>query len=333
LAIDSEADGALRIWGLIDQSVHYSTYVIKETQSGPEMPGIFQAIIQGVGDIAAYKGYIFLGSLRQDTLIQRQYRVLQQGPVHNKLMPCISKLIESVRQKVGREEYDRRGHWDGSLEDIWISALCRILIGIRHYSHGGALLISDSITGLAPKYSLTYPRLAEAVTRAGILNVQNTAYSDAIQEDYLDTDLDSLPSSLYLREYVTRTDLKETEDEITGCIRFLSSLSRVDGLIWLNTDLSLKGFGVEITSKIEPESVFSAENSDGTKNRKLDIKDYGTRHRSMIRHCALDPNSVGFVVSQDGEVRAITKVGSKVLLWDNVRIHSIHNVKSRTRHN
>src|ERR1700722_15193847 len=63
LAVDTDSAGKLRIWGLIDQSVHYSTYVVKESSSGPEMPGIFQAVIQGTGEIAVYKTYLLLGSL------------------------------------------------------------------------------------------------------------------------------------------------------------------------------------------------------------------------------------------------------------------------------
>src|SRR3984893_3266756 len=54
LAVDANSAGELRIWGLVDQGVHYSRYVVNEADSGPEMPGIFQAVIQGVGDIATY---------------------------------------------------------------------------------------------------------------------------------------------------------------------------------------------------------------------------------------------------------------------------------------
>ena len=34
LAVDTDSEGKLRIWGLIDQSVHYSTFVVKEASSG-----------------------------------------------------------------------------------------------------------------------------------------------------------------------------------------------------------------------------------------------------------------------------------------------------------
>jgi len=49
---------------------------------------------------------------------------------------------------------------------------------------------------------------------------------------------------------------------------------------------------------------------------------YGTRHRSMFNYCAAHSGSVGFVVSQDGDIRAITKVGTKLVMWENIRLHA-----------
>ena len=72
-------------------------------------------------------------------------------------------------------------------------------------------------------------------------------------------------------------------------MRFLASLSRVDGLIWLDSHLRLKAFGVEITVRDEPGQVFLAQNSRATKTKKLNLNQYGTRHRSMLRYCAANP--------------------------------------------
>ena len=320
LAVDADSKGGLRIWGLIDQSVHYSTFVTKEASSGPEMPGIFQAVIEGVGEIAAYKGYLLLGSLKQDTLVEGQHRVFESGPVHSKLTRSIEIFQQRVRKKVGDDVYDRRGHWNTSLEDTWISTLCRILIGIHRYQHGGSVLISDVSSGLNPKYSVTYGRLADALFRASVLLIENRSYDDLIDEKYLDKKAAGIPAYLYLNEIVSGNELRETEGEVTGCVRFLASLSRVDGLIWLDSSLQLKAFGVEITVREDPDCVFLAKNSQGTKTNKVNPNNYGMRHRSMLRYCNANPDSVGLVVSQDGNVRAITRGEKGVFLWDNVRI-------------
>jgi hypothetical protein len=133
---------------------------------------------------------------------------------------------------------------------------------------------------------------------------------------------------LYLDESVSGNQLRDTNDELTGCVRFLASLSRVDGLIWLDFRLRLKAFGVEITVRDEPDRVVLAQNSRATETKKLNLNQFGTRHRSMLRYCAANPNSMGFVVSQDGDVRAITQSDNRVVLWDNVRIQSLKNARS-----
>ena len=207
LAVNTNSDGELRIWGLIDQSVHYSTFFMKETGVGVEVPGIFQAVIQGLGDIAVYKRYLFLGNLRQDTLVTQQQRVLQNGPVHEKLLPSIRKLQNRVAKKVGRTQYELRGHWDESLESEWVSALCRILISIRRYGHGGAILFSNTKVGLKPKYSLQYSRLAKSLIREGILLVQSTASSDIIHKKFLHEHKDPIPQPIYLDESVANAKL------------------------------------------------------------------------------------------------------------------------------
>lgn len=328
LAVDTDRGGNWRIWGLIDQSVHYSTFIVKEADDGPEMPGMFQAVIQGIGEVAVYQTYVLLGCLTQDLLVKKQQAVFQFGPIRSKLMLGIGVFRKRVRGEVGKAVYDERDHWDDSLEQMWISAFCRILIGIQKYHHGGAVLISDAGSGLNAKYLLSYSRLADALSRAAVCRIRKTSYSDEIQGSYLDEELDEIPAPLYLDETVAANELEETNNEITGCVRFLASLTRVDGLIWLDSSLRLKGFGVEIKNRDDPEQPFMALNAKATKTRKLNLNHFGTRHRSMLRYCFANPNGVGFIVSQDGDVRAATRLDDRVLLWDNIRIQSVINARS-----
>lgn len=108
----------------------------------------------------------------------------------------------------------------------------------------------------------------------------------------------------------------------------LSSLSRIDGLLWLNHDLILQGFGVLITTKKEPVEVYRADDAHGKKLNPIEIHNFGTRHRSMVRQCWKDPRSVGFVVSQDGDVRAVTRHDGKIVVWESIRLQRFHNLRS-----
>jgi hypothetical protein len=84
--------------------------------------------------------------------------------------------------------------------------------------------------------------------------------------------------------------------------------------------LKLIGFGVEIRSKTNVEAIYLADDAEARSLARIDAKSYGTRHRSMMRYCSAHPSSVGFVVSQDGDVRAITKVGERLVVWDQLQL-------------
>ena len=125
------------------------------------MPGTFQAVIEGTGEIAAYKRYLLLGSLKQDTLVKGQQRVFQSGLVHSKLMRSIKIFQQRVRKKVGNDFYDERGHrYNMHLEYTCISALCS-LIGIADTSTAARSLSPTPSSDLNSKYSIEYETSVE----------------------------------------------------------------------------------------------------------------------------------------------------------------------------
>jgi len=106
-------------------------------------------------------------------------------------------------------------------------------------------------------------------------------------------------------------------------VAYVASLSRVDGLVLLDYDLVVHGFGCEIIAKGDSKcQAYRAIHPSPTKGklRRLDIERYGTRHRSMIRYCTEDKHSVGFVLSHDGPIRAISCSSTRLYFWDNVQL-------------
>lgn len=334
LALDADETGVVSVWGMIDQGVHWSTYIVRESNEGNEQPGLFHAVIEGIGDIAVYRSNLLLAHLRQSELATRQLDVFGKGPIRTKLQPHIDRLISSVRKRVGDPIYSADPIWDASLAEAWIATLCRVLIGIQRYHHGGAVLLTPTsrTSGLNIKYGLSYSRLASALENYAEQRVLHTHHDNEIHLNYLDPHEELMPVGLFLEEVVSRNELQDCRDEITGCVRYLAALSRVDGLILLQNGLNLKGFGVEITSKKEDFELILARNAEASSTREGDLNHFGTRHRSMMRFCAAYDDSVGFVVSQDGDIRAITKVGEGVVMWDNIRVHFIKEPKTSRSH-
>lgn len=139
LAIYHDGNDELFIWGLIDQGNRYHDYVNYESEEGPERPGIFQASLEGPGFLAAYIEYQKIAELRISRLIRKTVDIFSKGPIKDALEIGINRHLKSVKMDVSEDIYSDRDHWDNSLTQYWFATICRILLRIRSYKHGGAL--------------------------------------------------------------------------------------------------------------------------------------------------------------------------------------------------
>jgi hypothetical protein len=322
-AVHSANDGELLVWALIDQVNQYHAFVHYDRSSGPERPGIFQAAAVGPAQLNVRVQYEVLGELRAHELKRQLGAPLAYGAIRAALQPGIDAFLDDVRSGCG-DAYARRDHWDRSFSSDWIEAVARLLLRMRDLRHGGAVLITPdcSFSGLQQKYGVVYGRLADALRRASIVTVAKTNASDLIHEDYLDSDSLEMPVNLYLDEAVNENELNDILSELDGAIWFISLLSRVDGLVLMDRDLRVHGFGTTITVESEPAQVFLAGDdlASGEHLIEIDYSSYGTRHRSMMRYCQEIRGAVGFVVSQDGDVRAVTHMSGHLIVFDGLQL-------------
>jgi len=109
-------------------------------------------------------------------------------------------------------------------------------------------------------------------------------------------------------------------------------MSRVDGAVVLRPDLTVLGYGAEITAKKPPKRVFAATNARAAQRdlKRIDYEDFGTRHRSAMRYVLAVPGAIAFVVSQDGDVRAIANIGGdSVVVWENLKLGLEEYIRAR----
>lgn len=358
-AVYHDKHGQLISWGLIDQGIRYYDFVNYSSDSGPERPGLFQASIAGVGHLVAQVGYEKIAELKTGTLVRKELNVLQEGPVRDKLKSGILTYLEKVKHALPNKVYTDRTHWDASLTRIWIESLCRLLLRAKSYRHGGAILITPdtSLGKLKIKYRTNYPRLHSALVTQAILDVSRIhAFDKIIIESFQrisDRTQKPIPVripgdrkprkrprindeallDLYREVVHLEDELDDNRNELDGAIWFISLLTRVDGLVLLNQNLEVLGFGVEITSDKVPSNIFMSGDRLASVNRlrRIDYNHYGTRHRSMMRYCSQHPESIGFVISQDGDVRVITQVRSKLAMWENIKLQLPKFVRHRLK--
>ncbi|GAB3634497.1 diadenylate cyclase [Hymenobacter arcticus] len=331
LAVDYDAHNELFIWGLIDQSYHYRSFINYESTFSPEQPGLFRTAINDIGNLHVMLDYELIANLKHNVLISNYVDVFASGPVRELLGQHSTDYQAAVRQhftdELGSDVLD---DWSGYLNNVISRSLCRILLKMQDYQHGGAFLITpDTETGLSIKHRLAYDRLFRAIVQFVKFDITSFTHTETILNEYIDLEQDTLPSHLYLQENVAETDKNETSDELKGAIMFVASLSCIDGLVVLSPDLEVRGFGVVIRSVKAPDFVYVATQATVEEPKLLPVSPshYGTRHRSMFAYCWNHAGSLGFVVSQDGDIRAITRVGDKLIMWENIKVQQF--IKSK----
>lgn len=328
LAVFATEQGGLFIWGIVDQEVHFHRFVSRYAESGPSRPGLFQAIIDGVGSITVYQGYSVIASLKQTELAWSFTHVFHVDPLEEIFYSYVRDFEDRVERVVGNRL--EAGGWSTDQEmglgigaDL-LAALQRILSLILRYQHGGAVRITPtrSNRSLNIKYPMKYERLADALIRHAITSILRGEIDDKIDEHF-EVGAIMVSKDTYLDGVILEGDRNDIRDEIDGCVHTIASLSRVDGLVLMDGALRVRGFGVEIRSKKEPANVVLGSRVEGGKIefRSVPLGHYGTRHRSMVRYCYQNPGAVGFVVSQDGTIRAITRRADDVLICDNVDVN------------
>jgi hypothetical protein len=323
-AVFHGADGRLTVWGLIDQGNSYHDYVNFDSESGPERPGLFQASIIGIGHLVAYLGYEKIAELKQNNLVRAAIDVFHSGKIHEVLKIGIQSHLDSLRAGWPEEFPEDFDDWEPPTVDAWFATLRRLLLRVQNIRHGGAFLITPDQTrqGLLIKHKISYSRLHTALKRHAVATAQQLIASGIIGDEYMEKNAEDMPVGLYLEEVVAGYDLEEIRDELASVIWFTSLLTRVDGLVLLDPNLEVQGFGVEVIVSEEPSEIYSAGDAEASVwlLKKVDYQHYGTRHRSMMRYCAKYPGSVGFVISQDGDVRVMTNVDGRLIIWENIQL-------------
>ena len=281
------------IWGAIDQQGQRAAFVAREADEGAESPGLLLVSISGVGSVEVYKDYTLLGALRQGRLAFGFSDVLEQpGPIRAIFQDAIKKQIHRVQGEVGIEVFQRRDHWAGSISDYWRQALARILLGVQRYGHGGAILLTpdNRNTGLSIRYPIGYERLSEALYRFSVHTIKRCDAEDEIHQSFLEKREQVMPVILHLDQAVSSYEENGTRDEVTGCVRFIASLSRVDGLIVMNRALAVRGYGGIIKIKEEPPSVWLASDPAGSVAKLQQINPDQPWHQASINDAYLLPS-------------------------------------------
>lgn len=315
LVIYPGANGSLYLWGIVDQASTFVGLRSQGARQGYAPPGDFQVSITGLARLEAFAGLDRIATLHIDQLHERQFDVFRDGPVHRMIRAAASRHSLTLAGMTGFEP----SRVTYALVDEWIGTLSRVLSRIRSFRHGAALLFGTNEKWLRTKYSLNCERWRDAVVRHVATRVIDERYEFLYAENQPPTPLTAGDLREYRRAVAAE---RAAESEIAGAEWFVALLSRVDGAVSLTSDFVITGYGAEITAATPPSQVYLATDVEGAlvDTALLEYDSFGTRHRSAMRLCDAVPSAVAFVVSQDGDVRAIANVDGRVTVWEDIKL-------------
>ncbi|RBQ11818.1 putative sensor domain DACNV-containing protein [Pedobacter miscanthi] len=335
LAVYYDEQGSIFIWGMIDQAVHYQNFLNYESETGSEQPGLFQVSVSDIGTLNVLFDYELLATLKQNILVKRYLDVLTIGPISKILKKNADFLKFAVREYIEQvHPSELYADWENFLDGLWIQTFSRLLLRIQNYQHGGALLIADDSADLDVKYKIHYERLTLAMVSYAKAAIDNYVVQRVIETD-LQHGKRSVSKALYLHEASSFYHKNGTADEIKGAISFIASQTCVDGVVLFNRSMVSNGFGAVLRAKKMPRKIYvSTTATAAPKSLEVhDPKHYGTRHRSMIAYCWSHPSALGLVISQDGDIRAFSKIDDKLIMWENIKTQQYMTGKSQKQNN
>ena len=320
IAVYSTNRNEIFAWGVVDQLVQQNVRWHRESGTGFINPGLLTITMDGVGDISAYHGDLFLGGLKAQTLVSRETDALKSKMVSEYGFDALAPFATAISRVLPTDADETRIL--ASLVRTWATSIARLCIGLRQRGTGGAFLLTPRANNnlLQVGHQFEYHRLKSAT----ILHVLDESYSSSVehaQREFTHKG-NPVPANVVLERSLAETDADDREEEMTGAVKLVASLGAVDGLVLMTPELSVTGFGVKIGSAPNVATVYDGASFSlrGKRARRIDPSQFGTRHGSMLRYCAKDKKALGIVVSQDGYVRLVMTVRNSLVFWDNLKL-------------
>jgi len=254
--------------------------------------GLAVAILEP-GEIAVREG-IFSARLRANRLVN-DMSIFFAPMVQEWLDECVARPYEKCVAEDATGMAALRFAPYGEIVWLW----SKVISTARDLSHGGCFVILDDpeCDCLDLKFATTVEcladRLADYWLQCGnaIKLKDRDGFAAAVQE------------------------CNRTRHVLFSAARALAALSATDGCVVLDRSLTLHGFGCVIKSTDHTSTRTPVDWQTGNELSVDDVrKRGGTRHRSAFALCERVPNTLAFVISQDGGVSVFSNDDQHVYL-------------------
>lgn len=324
IAVEMAGEGTkkrLQIYGLVDIGMALWEMARHERVMGHSSPEALIVASTRPGELSISRGDRPVARLRDGRIVCPADSVLLDGPVAEFFGRSTIDFIRNARQLSGINQNPAE---DDGLMFAVQTFIESLLLYTADLKHGGTLLfVPEEITDDDPrllsrvsiKYALPSNRARDALVSAMAARLKYNARAEKLESR-------KTVKGEELEELATLADEQHRcEDAARDAAQLTASLTAVDGAVVLTDTFRVIGFGTEvIASDAGADVIHVAQDADGEETREARFADHGTRHRSAYRFVSSMEPSVAFVMSQDGGIKAVKQVGSKLVMWPYFKI-------------
>lgn len=316
IGVHAQGEGAPYIWGLASSGAHW----LRDLQSGrarqsPVLPDALVVHVLSPGHLLLARGAAPLVEVQSGAIRESGHDVFRSEWLRRIFAPVRAEVMHLHRVAATESPEPAPTLGDDVIRGVAQHMLRRALAAIRQARHGGTLIIvppddtaGTDIAGLTLKY-----RFADQETRRRfrqlILALLSSLAAAARGRGVAHVDWD-------FYEQVQDQERFALEEAVVELGHLMASLAAVDGAVVMNQRFELLGFGGEITVAEPVRQIYRAVDLEAMCTRVEVVDGEGTRHRSVYRLCMAHPQTLAFVVSQDGGVTVVHARDGRVLCWD-----------------
>lgn len=314
------------IWALLDTGENWWKFIHHEASGGMPPPNHLTITSITAGELIVSAQGMVIATLKDSNIIQPSPDALSQGPLSDFLEPARKRLYADTIKTLKCKKWDEDGKDDRYPFRFYNFFLERILFYTRSRDHGGTiLLLPDFIKAtdtrisdrLNVKYSCQYSRAWDLLV-SSLTN--HRRYYD--MHFPLWDGKKRATQALFQEYHMLADETGQIDEGLTDVAQAIAAMTAVDGAVIMDNRFNVMGFGAEVIAS-SPSLTEISLCSDSKSLSRSSIEAFGTRHRSAFRFCSSLEDSVAFVVSQDGGVKAVKRVGEHVVLWPDINAGSM----------
>lgn len=317
VAVWPDRDRGLKIWGILNTGPRWMNLVAGGRK--PAGTAIPHPIIhvRDPGWLLFYHDFCLIGEWRGQEFHGPRLDVFQSRLLNERFVSPRVGLIQSLGGECLSDSLDEDGYSELS-HLVSVQFVKRVINLVRTSGHGGTVVflpdpsdqgnafrwIDCKYTAESDEAGKRFPNLLKRIIRrVGQLCPPGCTVEEAwdVFRNSKDLELDRLEESFF------------------ELARFFSDLMQVDGAMVLDPRAQILGFGGEIQVPHNVFQVSQAHDLEGSRLSDWNVQSDGTRHRAVYRLCSVEPQVIGFVISQDSQVRLIANVEDSVIFW----MHSV----------